>query len=119
MTTSRADDESADDDATDEGDDATHPDNHGAEVSAVAHDKTLHGCEHGRAVSSVASGKVNTKPCPHTDDAATTPTTPRPMRRPQPAPEPPTDPESGTTGKHAKPAHDSSTHGRGHSKHGK
>ena len=40
---------SADDESTDvEGDDATHPDNHGAEVSAVAHDKTLHGCEHGR-----------------------------------------------------------------------
>ena len=40
--------------------------NHGAEVSEVAKDKTLQGCEHGRAVSAVASGKVKDKPCPHT-----------------------------------------------------
>jgi hypothetical protein len=39
---------------------------HGDEVSAVAKDKTLQGCEHGRAVSAVASGTVNDKPCPHT-----------------------------------------------------
>jgi hypothetical protein len=67
------------DDAADENDAAddasTHPDNHGKEVSAVAHDKTRHGCEHGRAVSAVASGKVKDKPCPHTEDGATTPTT--------------------------------------------
>jgi hypothetical protein len=45
--------------------------NHGAEVSAVAHDDSVHGCEHGRAVSSVASGRPNDKPCPSheaTDD---------------------------------------------------
>jgi hypothetical protein len=40
------------------------PKNHGAEVSAVAHDDSTHGCEHGRAVSSVASGRTKDKPCP-------------------------------------------------------
>jgi hypothetical protein len=44
--------------------DSTHPDNHGKDVSEVAHDDTLEGCEHGRAVSEVASGEVNDKPCP-------------------------------------------------------
>jgi cell division protein FtsN len=111
-----ADDESADDESTDdesaddEGDEATHPDNHGAEVSAVARDKTLHGCEHGRAVSSVASGTVNTKPCPHIDDAATTPTTAAADAPAlQPAPEPTTAADSGTTTrKQTKPSHGSS-----------
>ena len=108
------DDDATDDDATDdEGDGATHPDNHGAEVSAVARDKTLHGCEHGRAVSSVASGKVKTKPCPHTDDAAAAPT-PEATE----APEPTTAPESAApTRKPAKSPHGSN--GRGHSKHGR
>jgi hypothetical protein len=55
--------------------------NHGAEVSAVAHDDSNQGCEHGRAVSAVASGRVNDKPCPtHESDAdepdATSPTSP-------------------------------------------
>ena len=40
------------------------PENHGALVSQVAKDRTLQGCEHGRAVSAAASGKVNDKPCP-------------------------------------------------------
>jgi hypothetical protein len=44
-------------------------DNHGAEVSAVAQDHTVVGCEHGRAVSEVASGETNEQACP-------TPTTP-------------------------------------------
>jgi hypothetical protein len=49
--------------------DGSTPANHGAEVSAVAHDDSTHGCEHGRAVSAVASGKVDDKPCPdHTSD---------------------------------------------------
>jgi len=48
--------------------DREHPDNHGAEVSEVARDRSLHGCEHGRAVSEVASGKVNDKPCPGTGE---------------------------------------------------
>jgi hypothetical protein len=55
--------------------------NHGAEVSAVAHDDSTHGCEHGRAVSSVASGRTKDKPCPShdaegtDDDDATPPST--------------------------------------------
>ncbi|GIU90478.1 MAG: hypothetical protein KatS3mg010_1577 [Acidimicrobiia bacterium] len=58
------------------------PENHGAVVSEVARDKSLHGCEHGRAVSSVASGKVKDTPCPGSDgddegdDSTTTTTTP-------------------------------------------
>jgi hypothetical protein len=48
------------------------PERHGDVVSGVAHSDTVQGCEHGRAVSAVASGKVNAKPCPHT----TTTTTP-------------------------------------------
>jgi hypothetical protein len=81
-TPTTVDDDNADDaaDPSDEADAAdengsTHPDNHGKEVSAVAHDKSLHGCEHGRAVSAVASGKVKDKPCPHTEEGSTTPTT--------------------------------------------
>ena len=58
-----------------EGEVGAHPDNHGAEVSAVAQDKSLHGCEHGRAVSEVASGKRNEKPCPHAS-TTTTPASP-------------------------------------------
>jgi len=42
------------------------PDNHGAEVSEVARDPSLQGCERGRAVSEVASGKDKDKPCPAT-----------------------------------------------------
>lgn len=65
----------------DEDGDGDRPDNHGAVVSAVAQDESLHGCEHGRAVSSVASGKVNDKPCPDPDgdgeeSTSTTTTTP-------------------------------------------
>jgi hypothetical protein len=37
---------------------------HGAEVSAVAHDDAAAGCEHGRAVSAIASGGANVKACP-------------------------------------------------------
>ncbi len=48
-----------------------HPDNHGGEVSEVARDDSLHGCEHGRAVSEVASGKVHDKPCPHSTTTST------------------------------------------------
>ena len=45
----------------------THADNHGAEVSEVAHNHDLTGCEHGRAVSAVASNcKAQDKPCPTT-----------------------------------------------------
>jgi hypothetical protein len=33
-------------------------------VSEVARDPSLHGCAKGRAVSEVASGKANPKPCP-------------------------------------------------------
>ena len=41
-----------------------HPDNHGAEVSAVAHEHDGDGCEHGHAVAAVASrGKSNGQPC--------------------------------------------------------
>jgi hypothetical protein len=89
-----ADEDHESDDADDDATDAAA--NHGAEVSAVARDKSLHGCEHGRAVSSVASGKVNPKPCPHTDEgedpdaAATAPTTvaeaPAAAAEPEPAP---------------------------------
>jgi hypothetical protein len=48
------------------------PANHGSEVSGVARDKQLQGCEHGRAVSGVASGKVNPKPCPTSTTTTTT-----------------------------------------------
>jgi hypothetical protein len=37
---------------------------HGAEVSAVARDHTTVGCKHGRAVSAIASGSTNDRPCP-------------------------------------------------------
>jgi len=47
-----------------------HPDNHGDEVSGVAHDDGNEGCEHGHAVAAVASGgKSQGQPC------KTTPTT--------------------------------------------
>jgi hypothetical protein len=60
-----------------DGTDATTPstgpkDNHGAEVSAVAKDDSTVGCEHGRAVSAVASGTSNDKPCPDTSTTTTT-----------------------------------------------
>jgi hypothetical protein len=124
-TTGDAPDEADDDSSTDsEGGTSSHPENHGAEVSAVAHDKTLHGCEHGRAVSRVASGKVNTKPCPHTDDeaeadtdATTPPTT---VAAAPPAPE--TTAGAGTSTparKKSKPAHGNSNVPKpGHGKHG-
>jgi hypothetical protein len=39
---------------------AEHPENHGGEVSAIAHDHSADGCEHGAAVSAVASdGKAH------------------------------------------------------------
>jgi hypothetical protein len=45
----------------------THKDNHGGEVSGVAHDPTLEGCAHGQAVAAVASdGKSQGKSCPTT-----------------------------------------------------
>ena len=50
-------------------------DNHGAEVSAVAQDHTVVGCEHGRAVSAVAAGQTNEQPCPPTSPPPTTATT--------------------------------------------
>ena len=63
--------EEAPDEATDEADDesaddAAPKDNHGAYVSAVAHDKTLTGREHGKAVSEVARSDAG-KP-DHGDD---------------------------------------------------
>lgn len=77
------------------GDDAR-PDNHGAVVSEVARDKRLHGCEHGRAVSSVASGKVKDKPCPGSDGddegaGSTTTTTTPGSEEPSASPAPDTD----------------------------
>jgi hypothetical protein len=39
------------------------PSNHGKAVSEIARDKSLHGCEHGRAVSAAAWGKTKDKPC--------------------------------------------------------
>jgi hypothetical protein len=45
--------------------------NHGQDVSEVAKDQSLQGCERGRAVSAAASGKTNDKPCP----SGSTPTT--------------------------------------------
>jgi len=52
------------------------PERHGVVVSGVAHDASTHGCEHGRAVSAVASrGKAQTKPC-HSTSTTTTTTTP-------------------------------------------
>jgi hypothetical protein len=51
-------------------------DNHGAEVSAVAQDHSVVGCEHGRAVSEVASSLTNDRPCPTTTTSTSTvPTT--------------------------------------------
>lgn len=57
-------DKDKDDDAETDaevGDDADEnkTDNHGRTVSSVAHDKSLEGCEHGQAVSAVASSKNN------------------------------------------------------------
>jgi hypothetical protein len=48
---------------------------HGAEVSAVARDESTVGCEHGRAVSAVASGKTNDEPCPPQSTASNSSTT--------------------------------------------
>jgi hypothetical protein len=48
------------------------PERHGDVVSGVAHSTDVQGCDHGRAVSAVASGKTNTKPCPHTTTTTTT-----------------------------------------------
>jgi hypothetical protein len=52
--------------------DPTHAPNHGGEVSGVAHDGALQGCEHGRAVSATASDKTNDKPCPNVSTTTTT-----------------------------------------------
>lgn len=46
--------------------------NHGKTVSEVAKDKSLEGCEHGRAVSAAASGKTNDKPCPNASTTTST-----------------------------------------------
>ncbi len=44
-----------------------HKDNHGGEVSDVAHDPDLEGCAHGHAVADIASGgKSQGKACPTT-----------------------------------------------------
>ncbi len=44
-----------------------HKDNHGGDVSNVAHDPDLEGCAHGRAVADIASGgKSQNKACPTT-----------------------------------------------------
>jgi hypothetical protein len=56
--------------------------NHGAEVSAVAHDDSNQGCEHGRAVSAVASGRVNDKPCPTHEPGTDQPDTTSPTSSP-------------------------------------
>jgi hypothetical protein len=48
-----------------------HKDNHGGDVSSVAHDPNLEGCAHGKAVAAVASdGKSQGKPCPTTTTTA-------------------------------------------------
>jgi hypothetical protein len=44
----------------------SHPDNHGGEVSAVAHDDSQSGCDHGHAVAATASGKSDQNACPTT-----------------------------------------------------
>jgi hypothetical protein len=44
-----------------------HKDNHGGDVSNVAHDPDLEGCAHGHAVADIASGgKSQGKACPTT-----------------------------------------------------
>jgi hypothetical protein len=116
-TTVPDEDERVDEPGDAESGDATHPDNHGAEVSAVAQDKSLHGCEHGRAVSEVASGKVNDKPCPHADDTSddTTPSTVGEAPDEQPAPSV----QSNEVRRKGKPAHAGSGNGKGHAKRGR
>jgi hypothetical protein len=54
---------------------APHPDNHGGDVSDVATDDSTQGCEHGRAVSEVASGRANDKPCPSSPTTTAAPPT--------------------------------------------
>jgi hypothetical protein len=45
---------------------------HGAEVSAVAHDSSTTGCEHGAAVASVASGETKAPACVKSSTTTTT-----------------------------------------------
>jgi len=104
--------------SADDEDDAR-PRNHGAVVSEVARDEHLHGCEHGRAVSSVASGKVKDEPCPGPDgddggdEATTTTTTPG-----SDAPSTPTTPDTTAdddAGNHARRGNGADTgRGNGH-----
>jgi hypothetical protein len=98
--------------------DGSTPANHGAEVSAVAHDDSNKGCEHGRAVSAVASGRVNDKPCPphesgdpsEGDGQADPPETTTPTSAPA---------ESPTTGHgHGNSGHGGADRGHGGSDHG-
>jgi hypothetical protein len=65
------DDADADDDADDDAD-AADANSHGKEVSELARTTELRGCEKGRAVSFLASGREveERKPCPHADDAS-------------------------------------------------
>jgi hypothetical protein len=44
----------------------SHPDNHGGEVSGVAHDDSQSGCDHGHAVAATASGQSDKQACPTT-----------------------------------------------------
>jgi hypothetical protein len=49
-------------------------DNHGGDVSNVAHDPSVDGCAHGKAVAGVASdGKSQGQPCPTTTTSTTMP----------------------------------------------
>ena len=55
----------------------TETENHGSEVSGVAHDSSTTGCEHGHAVAAVASGgKSQGQPCPDTRPTVGDGTTP-------------------------------------------
>jgi hypothetical protein len=86
-------------DATDDPspDSAAPHDNHGAEVSAVAHDHSVTGCEHGRAVSAIASGTTNDKPCPTTSSTVPTTETTAPEGTDEGQGPPPTHPEHPNT----------------------
>jgi hypothetical protein len=63
----------ADSSTTEHGDSKTPPGGtHGAAVSAVAHDRSLTGCEHGAAVASVASRTTKTPACVKSSSTTTT-----------------------------------------------
>ena len=72
---------------------------HGAEVSAVAHDPSTTGCEHGAAVASVASDKTKTPACVKSSTTTTTTTDLAPVT---------TTTQPGDRGSHGPPA----THGK-------